>query len=145
MKLTLVEIENLNYELNGLMIRTGATQTQISKGLLSQKASMKTKLYIQRLNKIVAEEIKLLEDARKELFEKFAEIDPEVAVEEGKEPEKVVPVEKRAEYQKEYEELMKAEKEIDVVNLWSNDLTAESIASIETDENYPVFLKLIDK
>jgi hypothetical protein len=106
---------------------------------------MKIKLYIQRLNKIVAEEIKLIADFRKELFDKFAVVDKTVAVEDGKEPEKTVPVDKIDELNKEYVDLMSAEKEIDVINLWSGDLTIDAIANIETDENYPVFLKLIDK
>lgn len=145
MKLTLTEIEALNYELNGMSLSKDGVTTDVTKGLLNQKASMKIKLYIQRLNKIVAEEVKLIADFRKELFDKFAVVDKTVSVEDGKEPEKTVPVDKIDELNKEYIDLMSAEKEIDVINLWSGDLTVDSIANIETDENYPVFLKLIDK
>lgn len=145
MKLTLTELVNLHYELNGLTITQEGKQAQISKGLLQQKASMKTKLYVQRLNKIVAEEIELLDKSKKELFEKMAEVDTSVEVKEGQEPTKSIPESKWADFNKEYDELMKAEKEINVETLWSTDLTVDSIASIETDENYPIFLKLIDK
>ena len=145
MKLTLTEIEALNYELNGMSLSKDGVVKDVTKGLLNQKASMKIKLYIQRLNKIVADEIKLITDSRKELFEKFAVVDENIAVEDGKSPEKTVPADKLDEINKEYEDLMSAEKEIDVVNLWSGDLTVDSIANIETDENYPIFLKLIDK
>lgn len=145
MKLTLTEIEALNYELNGMSLSKDGVVKDVTKGLLNQKASMKIKLYIQRLNKIIADEIKLITDSRKELFEKFAVVDENIAVEDGKSPEKTVPADKLDEINKEYEDLMSAEKEIDVVNLWSGDLTVDSIANIETDENYPIFLKLIDK
>jgi hypothetical protein len=32
-----------------------------------------------------------------------------------------------------------------VVSLWSTDVTPETLSSIETEEVYPVFLKLVDK
>lgn len=131
MKLTLKEVIDLNYELNGFGYQTKDGKfIQVTKGLIGQKTSMKLKLYFQRLNKIVQDEIKTFEELRKELVEKY----------EVKEGEDVNP-----ELEKEYSELMKAEKEIDVQNLWSGDVTIDSLSDIQTEENYPIFLKLIDK
>lgn len=137
MKLTLQQVVDLNYELNGLSVRTTeGKQIQISKGILAQKTSMKLKLYLQRLNKVVADEVKLYDDAKKEIFEKYA-------VSEGE--EKNIPEDKIEEAEKELKDLITAEKEIDVANLWSGNITIETLADIETEENYPVLLKLIDK
>lgn len=137
MKLKLTEIYDLNFELNGMNVKTADGKVhQQSVGLLGQKISMKVKLYLQRLSKIVAEEAELLEKSMKELFDKYAE---------GQEGKKVVPADKQEEYKKEQEEVLNIEKDIDVVNLWSGEITIESLASIETNENYPIFLKLIDK
>ena len=137
MKLKLTEIYDLNFELNGMNVKTADGKVhQQSVGLLGQKISMKVKLYLQRLSKIVTEEAELLEKSMKELFDKYAE---------GEEGKKVVPADKQEEYKKEQEEVLNIEKDIDVVNLWSGEITIESLASIETNENYPIFLKLIDK
>jgi hypothetical protein len=137
MKLTLQQVIDLNYELNGLAVQTSeGKQIQLSKGILAQKTSMKLKLYLQRLNKVVADEIKLYDDAKKEIFEKYS-------VGEGE--DKKIPEDKLDEADKEHKDLITAEKEIDVANLWSGNITIETLADIETEENYPVLLKLIDK
>lgn len=134
MKLTLREIDALNYELNGLSFKTKDGQVfEQTKGLLRQNASMKLKVYLQRLNKIVQEENKAIEETMKELFEKYAE------------GEKQVPKEKMDAYTKEFEEIFLIEKEIDVDTIWMGEVTIDSLSSIETNENYPIFLKLIDK
>ena len=99
---------------------------------------MKLKLYLQRLNKVVADEVKLYDDAKKEIFEKYA-----VAV--GEKDDKKIPEDKIDEADKEHKDLITAEKEIDVANLWSGNITIETLADIETEENYPILLKLIDK
>jgi hypothetical protein len=136
MKLKLHEVVALHYELNGITKqKKDGTSDVISHGLLKQKTSMKVKLYLQRLNAVVSEEFKLYSEAEQELFKKYGEQDGEMIV---------VSQEKFADFAKEKEELLTAEKEIDVKNLWSSDLTIDNLASIETDEIYPVFLKLID-
>lgn len=135
MKLTLNEIVQLDFELNGMSYFKDGVQTPVTQGLLKQKTSMKNKLYFQRLNKIVREEVKLFEDAKKELFERLGE---------QKDNELVIPSNNLDEFNKEYNELLSVEKEIDVVNLWSSSLTPEDLSSIETEENYPIFLSLID-
>jgi hypothetical protein len=96
---------------------------------------MKNKLYFQRLNKLVKEEVKIFEDTKKELFEKLGK---------QKENDLVIPDENIEEFNKEYNDLLSAEKNIDVSTLWSSPITPDDLASIETDENYPIFLKLVD-
>ncbi len=88
------------------------------------------------VNKVVEAEVKLLDESKKELFDKFGE---------GEGEERFIPKEKMEEFNKEYLDLLNAEKEIDVVSLWSTDITPDTLASIETEEVYPVFLKLVDK
>jgi hypothetical protein len=137
MKLTLQQVIDLNYELNGLAVTTSeGKQIQLSKGILAQKTSMKLKLYLQRLNKVVADEVKLYTDAKKEIFDKYAI---------GETEDKKIPDDKIDEADKEHKDLITAEKEIDVANLWSGNITIETLADIESEENYPVLLKLIDK
>ena len=136
MKLQLHEIVSLHYELNGITKQTQNGSVEIiSHGLLKQKTNMKIKLYLQRLNQVVDPEFKLYTEAEQELFKKYGEEnDGKIIVSKEKWPELV----------KEKEEMLTVEKEIDVKNLWSDDLTIDNVASIETDEIYPVFLKLID-
>ena len=135
MKLTLNEIVLLDYELNGMSHIKDGVQTPVTKGLLNQKTSMKNKLYFQRLNKLVKDEVKLFEETKKELFEKLGK---------QEENELVIPAENIEEFNKEYNDLLSAEKNIDVSTLWSSPITPDDLASIETDENYPIFLKLVD-
>lgn len=136
MNLKLHELVALNYELNGITKQSKDGSTEIiSHGLLKQKTNMKTKLYLSRLNKVIGDEFKLYEDAKNELFKKY-----------GQENDGMITIEKEkfADFNKEHEELLTAEKEINVQDLWSSELTIDSVAEIETDEIYPVFLKLID-
>lgn len=129
------EIINLYYELNGVTKQTKDGDEVISKGLLKQSMSLKNKVYLQRLNKVVSEEVKLYEDAKKELFEKYGK-------QEG--DSMFIPGESIQEFNSEHLELLNAEKEINVSTLWGADLTLESLESIETDEFYPQLFTLID-
>jgi acylphosphatase len=136
MKLKLHEVVALHYELNGITKQNQDGSVEIiSQGLLKQKTNMKTKLYLSRLNKVVGDEFKLYEDAKNELFKKF-----------GEEKEGMITIEKEkfADFNKEHEDLLTVEKDINVADLWSSELTIDSVAEIETDEIYPIFLKLID-
>lgn len=137
MKLKLHEIVALHYELNGITKQNAdGSQEMISSGLLKQKASLKVKVYLQRLNKLVADEVKLYEEHRTDLFKKYGE---------EKDGQITLQKENIADFNKEHEDLLTAEKDVDVKMLWSTDLTVDNIASIETDEVYPIFLKLIDE
>ena len=136
MNLKLHELVALNYELNGITKQNKDGSTEIiSQGFLKQKTNMKTKLYLSRLNKVIGDEFKLYEDAKQELFKKY-----------GEEKDGMITIEKEkfADFNKEHEELLTAEKDINVSELWSSELTIDTVAEIETDEIYPVFLKLID-
>lgn len=134
MNLKLHEVIALYYELNGVT-RQGETTEVLSQGMLKQKMSLKTKVYLQRLNKVVSEELKLYEDAKMELWKKYGD---------EKEGNIEIPSEKIADFNKELNELLTAEKEINVSELWGADLKLEHLESIETDEYYPALLALID-
>lgn len=137
MNLNLKEIISLHYELNGLTKNNQDGQPEVVlHGILKQKMSLKAKVYLQRLNKVIADEIKLYEDTRKELFEKYGKQTDNDIVIDGDDIQK---------FNEEHEEVLNAEKTIDVTALWSSDLTLDSLSSIETDEYYPVLFKLIDK
>ena len=129
------EIVNLYYELNGVTKQTENGDEIISKGMLKQNTSLKTKVYLQRLNKIVSDEIKLYEDAKKELIQKYSKQDENGVI---------IPNENVESFNKEHLDLLTAEKEINVASLWGADLTLESLESIETDEFYPQLFDLID-
>lgn len=134
MNLKLHEVIALYYELNGVT-KQGETTEVLSQGMLKQKMSLKTKVYLQRLNKVVSEELKLYEDAKMELWKKYGE---------EKEGNIEIASEKIPDFNKELNELLTAEKEINVSELWGADLKLEHLESIETDEYYPALLALID-
>lgn len=134
MNLKLHEVIALYYELNGVT-KQGETTEVISQGMLKQKMSLKTKVYLQRLNKVVSEELKIYEDAKMELWKKYGE---------EKEGNIEISSENIPDFNKELNELLTAEKEINVSELWGADLKLEHLESIETDEYYPALLALID-
>lgn len=134
MNLKLHEVIALYYELNGVT-KQGETTEVLSQGMLKQKMSLKTKVYFQRLNKIVSEEVKLYEEAKMELYKKFGE---------EKDGLIQIPKETFQEFNQELSDLLTAEKEINVSELWGADLKLEHLESIETDEYYPALLALID-
>ena len=134
MNLKLHEVIALYYELNGVT-KQGETTEVLSQGMLKQKMSLKTKVYLQRLNKVVSEELKLYEDAKMELWKKYGD---------EKDGNIEIASEKIPDFNKELNELLTAEKEINVSELWGADLKLEHLESIETDEYYPALLALID-
>jgi hypothetical protein len=88
------------------------------------------------LNNAVAEDIKLYEEARKELFKKHGtEEDGKISIS-GENIES---------FNKEHNDLLQADKSIDVATLWGSDLTLDSLSNIETDEHYPLVFKLVDE
>lgn len=134
MNLKLHEVIALYYELNGVT-KQGETTEVLSQGMLKQKMSLKTKVYLQRLNKVVSEELKLYEDAKMELWKKYGD---------EKDGNIEIASENIPDFNKELNELLTAEKEINVSELWGADLKLEHLESIETDEYYPALLALID-
>ena len=132
MNLKLHEVINLFYELNGVNKPDGEV---VSQGLLKQKMSLKVKVYLQRLNNAIGEDIKIYEEARKELFKKY-----------GKEEDGNISIsnDNIAAFNKDHADLLEADKVIDVATLWGADLTLDSFSSIETEEFYPSVFKLVD-
>jgi hypothetical protein len=136
MNIKLHEVLSLYYELNGV-VKTVENQTDvISQGILKQKMSLKFKIYLQRLNKIVSDEFNLFEEAKKDLFQKY-----------GEEKDGIFFIKKENEdlFRQELDDILNSEKAIDVYSLWSSDLTLDNLSSIETNEYYPILFKLIDK
>ena len=134
MNLKLHEVLSLYYELNGVT-KQGQETEVLTQGMLKQKMSLKTKVYLQRLNKIVSEEVKLYEEAKQELWKKWGD-EKDGMIE--------IPAEKVSDFNKELQDLLTAEKEINVSELWGADLKVEHLESIETDEFYPALFTLID-
>jgi hypothetical protein len=134
MNLKLHEVLSLYYELNGVT-KQGQETEVLTQGMLKQKMSLKTKVYLQRLNKVVSEEVKLYEEAKQELWKKWGD-EKDGMIE--------IPAEKITDFNKELQDLLTAEKEINVSELWGADLKLEHLESIETDEFYPALFTLID-
>jgi hypothetical protein len=135
MTLKLHEVINLYYELNGVTKQTKEGSEVVSLGILKQKMSLKNKVYLQRLNKVVSDEVKIYEDTKKELFEKYGK-------QEG--DSMFIPAESIESFNQEHFDLLTAEKNVDISTLWGTDLTLEALETIETDEFYPQLFDLID-
>lgn len=136
MKLKIEELVQLNYELNGMVLsKEGGEPEELSKGLLKQKTSMKNKVLIQRLNKVVQEEVKMFETAKKELYQSLGE---------EKNGEITILPEKLDEFNEEFKDLINLEIDINISTLWTTPLTLEDLTSIETEEVYPIFMQLVD-
>lgn len=135
MNLKMHEKIELYYELNGLSQVVENKNVTILVGALKQKMSLKNKMYLQRLNNLILEDIKLYEESKKELFEKL-----------GKEESGnyTIPEENLAKFNKEQADLLSAEKEINVATLWGEDFTIDSLENIETEEVYPILFKVIE-
>ena len=133
MELNLNEVTNLWHELNGYAVTEEGKKKILLKGFLQQKMSMKVKLYVNRLGKVLNEEVETLEKSRQELFDKYA-----------KGEKKEITGDDIKLFNADIIELMSAKKKIDVTTLWSSDLTINDLASIETEENYPIFYRLVD-
>ena len=136
MNLKLEEIINLYYELNGIT-QTSEEETKVlTQGIMKQKMSLKLKVYLQRLNAVLLEDLKLYEEARKELFQKY-----------GNEENGGITItqENLVHFNVEHSQLMSAEKVIDVNSLWGDNFTLDNLEDVETEEFYPLLFKLIDK
>lgn len=127
MTLNYNEIVNLLVEING--------DGKEFKGLLNQKLSLKAKALIHRLNKIVQDEVKIFDDLKLELFKKYGE---------EKDGNIQVNKENMDEFTKDFNELVAVEKPINLDTIWTTKLTIDDFDKMETDEFYPVFLKIIE-
>jgi hypothetical protein len=136
MKLQLSEIINLYHEINGINKFIDGKQEQITLGVLKQKLSLKTKLYLSRLNKILIDEYKLFEELKNELIKKYGVQSNDSYTIENDNVDK---------FNKEVYDLLVTEKEIDTSSLWGDDMSVELFNDLNTEEYYPVLIKLIDK
>jgi hypothetical protein len=133
MELNLKEVVSLWHELYGYSINQNGETKVITKGFLNQKMSLKVKLYVDRLAKVVNDEVEILNKTKKELYDKYV-----------KEENQEVSEETIQAFNKDMEELMSAKKHIEVSSLWSSDLTINDLSVIETEEYYPIFYSMVD-
>lgn len=126
---------NLLDEINGVKIEDKI----ILKGLLNEKLQIKTKYWLGKLVKKLAENKESVEKLRIELVEKFG-----VKAEDGSFsiPYKIEDVinPKILEFQKEYNELLQENFEFEHTEFFLQDF-----ANLETESNYNEFFKLIEE
>lgn len=136
--LTLSEIYALDAELNGL----SNTQTGdvLIKGLLNQPLNIKTKYWLTRLKDTVSAEKKAIDGLRDELIKKHGQEEeggnysiPAFLDKEGKKRNPAFD-----DFNKELEELLTTTKELE-----HSVFSIEMFESLETEETYGVFFKLI--
>jgi len=132
MKLTLGEIATMFDELNGRVINQ-QTGERSSTGLLSQRLSIKVKYILNnQINKKIVDEKKAFDESCLDIFKEM--------IAEGKGEERegqyLIPEEHTPELRSRLSELEKIEKDIEVPELYIEDLF-----NIETEDYYPVLLE----
>jgi hypothetical protein len=142
--LKLFEFYNLDAELNGLTNQQ--TGEKIASGLVQEKLSLVTKYWLSELAKKVAAEKATVEELKNELIKKYGKEDDKGSIsipmvieevdEEGN-TKKVINPEYQS-FEKEFNELLQAEKEIEY-----KAFSLEDFEKVETSENYQTFFKLI--
>lgn len=154
--LKLFEFYNLDAELNGLTNQsTGET---IAAGLLREKLPLVTKYWLTELGKKVAAEKASVEELKNDLIKKFGKEDEKGGVSipmvideldadgnvvmttdaDGKEVAKKVFNPDFQQFEKEFNELLQTEKELEYKPILLSDL-----AKLETEENYVTLFKLV--
>ena len=144
--LKLSEFYQLDAELNGVVNQQ--TGEKLSNGLLSEKVKLTTKYWLSDLAKKVAAEKEAVEKIKNELIQKHGEADtngnisiPFYANEQVDEEGNVISREvnpKFIEFQNEFNALLGEERELE-----HKGFKLEELESVESDDNYPVFFKLI--
>ena len=137
-KLSITEIVGLEAELNGLVNQE--TGEVISKGLFGEKLDLVTKYRLKKLSDALTAEKKIVDDLRQELIKKFGKEE-----EEGKfsspmyeDEEQKVEHPDFTEFKKQYDALLKEEKEFEY-----NPLSLKDIKDIKSDERYDLVFRLI--
>ena len=142
--LKLHEILTLEAELNGA--KNQQTGEVTLKGLANQKLGIVTKYHINELSKKVQAEKESVDKLREELIKKlgteedgqvFIKMYDEVKDEEGNVVSRSL-TENFIEFNTEYDKLLNEEKELEY-----RPFELSELASVETEENYDVFFKLI--
>lgn len=154
--LKLFEFYNLDAELNGLTNQQ--TGEKISTGLIQEKLSLTTKYWLTSLGKAVAAEKAAVEELKNDLIKKYGKADesgnisiPMVIDEvdadgnavkstdsEGNEFTKKILNPDFQQFEKEFNELLQTEKELEY-----KPFVLEDFEKVETSENYVTFFKLI--
>ena len=140
-KLNFSEILGLKREIYGIVDQN--QQKILMEGLLRQKISFVMKYWLNDLAEAVSNHEKRISTSINELIEKYGEKDKEgnmsvPAVILDKDGKTSIPNPKMIEFQKEYTEFMKEEKEIE-----HKEFTLDDLSSMTTEEDYPIFRKLI--
>lgn len=154
--LKLFEFYNLDVELNGLTNQsTGET---VSTGLLREKLPLVTKYWLTELGKKVAAEKAAVEELKNDLIKKHGKEDDKGGVSipmvideldadgnaimitdaDGKEVPKKVFNPEFQQFEKEFNELLQTEKELEYKPIPLSDLS-----KLETEENYATLYKLV--
>jgi len=142
--LKLHEILTLEAELNGA--KNQQTGEVTLKGLANQKLGIVTKYHINELSKKVLSEKESIDKLREELIKKlgteedgqiFIKMYDEVKDEEGNVVSRSL-TENFIEFNTEYDKLLNEEKELEY-----RPFELSELASVETEENYDIFFKLI--
>jgi hypothetical protein len=142
--LKLHEILTLEAELNGS--KNQQTGEVTLKGLANQKLGIVTKYHINELSKKVLTEKESIDKLREELIKKlgteedgqiFIKMYDEVKDEEGNIVSRSL-TENFVEFNTEYDKLLNEEKELEY-----RPFELSELASVETEENYDIFFKLI--
>ena len=144
--LKLSEFYQLEAELNGVMNQS--TGEKLSSGLLNEKVKLTTKYWLSDLAKKVAAEKEAVEKVKNELIQKYGAADengnisiPLYINEQTDEEGNVISREinpKFVEFQNEFNSLLAEERDLE-----HKGFKLEELESIESDDNYPVFFKLI--
>ena len=142
--LKLHEILTLEAELNGA--KNQQTGEVTLKGLANQKLGIVTKYHINELSKKVQTEKESIDKLSEELIKKlgteedgqiFIKMYDEVKDEEGNVVSRSL-TENFVEFNTEYDKLLNEEKELEY-----RPFELSELASVETEENYDIFFKLI--
>lgn len=134
MNLKLSELIDLHFEIVGISRKNGDKSETITAGLLKQKMALKLKFILERLTKITEPEFESFQKHRNELFEKYGEKSGDVWKFSG---------ENAIKFEAENKSLLDTEKTIDVSTIWGQTNMIELSETIVTDENFPIYYKLI--
>lgn len=154
--LKLFEFYNLDAELNGVVNQQ--TGEKVSNGLVQEKLSLVVKYWLTDLAKKVKAEKDAVEELKNELIRKYGkpdnrggisipvlidELDTDgnpitITSEDGKEVNKKVVNPEYQAFEKEFNDLLNTEKEIEYKSF-----TLDDFDKVETADNYATFFKLI--
>ena len=144
--LKLYEFYNLEAELNGLTNQQTGEKT--SSGLLQEKLPLVTKYWLSDLAKKVTAEKAAVEELKNDLIKKYGKEDDKGGISipmvidevdaEGKTGPKKMLNPDFQQFEKEFNELLQTEKELEY-----NTIKLADFANVETSENYGTFFKLV--